>query len=156
MAVTKMSPHDPLVLAEPFASVAHTYKSIICFPFLFSLAIHFCQSSYMSWSSLSPELRLGALRELRSSPCRPFESPRHRKKERRATGLPSQSRYACVSREWNLYFEADNLEHLVLSNRDVRTFSKFVTRANREHMVRWIWLRIELPTHGCDKCSKPE
>ena len=67
-----------------------------------------------------------------------------------------QSQYAVVNREWQAHFEAENFKHLILGYSDVLEFGRIVVRSHRGSLVQWIWLRVELPTYGCDKCKKPE
>ena len=111
----------------------------------------------MSWYSLPVELRETIFDLLGDDKSRPYQSPDSRQSERRRKSTRSvQSQYAAVNREWQAYFEAQNFKCLILGHSDVREFGNIVSRYHRAGLVRWIWLRVELPKYGCRKCAKQE
>lgn len=55
-----------------------------------------------------------------------------------------------------LFLRPRNFRHLILRHTDVTRFCWAVSRAHIPYLVRWIWLRVELPEYGCDKCSQEE
>lgn len=113
----------------------------------------------MSWSVLPAELRWKVFENLTISKRRAYQSPEDRRAERKRTtqserGL--QSQYAAVNTEWQTYFELANFGHLILDYSDVCDFNDIVSGCHRGRLVRWIWLRVQLPEYGCGQCSKPE
>lgn len=116
----------------------------------------------MSWSSLPSTLHLRIFSHLYSveaNKTRPYESPATRKLTRDNLGLPPETRYASVNREWQEYFEAENFQRLILDHTDIANFGKIVTRRStryRANLVRWIWLRVTLLEYDCGQCSLPE
>lgn len=111
----------------------------------------------MSWSWLPPEIRREVFQHLEISKRRLFQSPRSHRAERWGTtrsirGI--QASYAAVNREWQYFFEEKNFEYLILDHSDVRDFGDIMF--HREHLVRGIWLRVQLDEYGCDKCSTSE
>lgn len=114
----------------------------------------------MSWPSLPAELRWIVFQYLGTDKCRQYQSPdEHLAQRLRTTGSTrgEQSQYAAVNREWQAYFEAQNFNRLILGHSDVCQFDAFVSKKpHRSGLVRWIWLRVELPVYGCDRCSEPE
>ncbi|KAK1245976.1 hypothetical protein MKX07_005045 [Trichoderma sp. CBMAI-0711] len=107
----------------------------------------------MSWASLSTEIQWLILDHLRDSKCRQYEPPARRRARRETTGI-SQAAYASVCREWNDFFEKANFEKLILHQDDILMLSQIVPRCGA--LVRWIWLRIELPSYDCSLCNQPE
>jgi hypothetical protein len=111
----------------------------------------------MSWSRLPAELRLNIFQYLESSLSRPYQSPYHRRLERDLQSRQAeQSQYAAVNDEWRAYFEAGNFRNLILGYADILEFGRIVVRSHRGLLVRQIWLRVEFPTYGCNKCEKEE
>lgn len=82
------------------------------------------------------------------------QSPSERQSQRNGRGV--QSSYAAVNREWQAFFEGHNFGKFILGNEDPGTFGKIVSRSQRKRLVRWIWLRVELPEYGCDVCAERE
>ena len=107
----------------------------------------------MSWQRLPTEVRWLILDNLRDFKCRQYESPERRRKRREAGG-PSQAAYASVCREWRRFFEEANFEKLILHQDDIPMLASVVPRCGG--LLRWIWLRIELPTYDCSLCDDPE
>jgi len=84
--------------------------------------------SRMSWSKIPAELRDSILEFVIAS-----------------EGAGARiSAYAPVCLEWQAFIEAATFKTLVLHQSDVVTFEKY-TKA-REHLVKHVWLRYELPT----------
>lgn len=113
----------------------------------------------MSWSSLPAEMHQRIFSYLRDSKMRPYRPPCYHGIRPQGAGRPSrlvQSGYAVVNRDWQWYFEARNFQNLILGHEDTVDFYRIVREAGRGHLVRRIWLRVELPRYGCDRCSKPE
>jgi hypothetical protein len=116
----------------------------------------------MSWSTLPSALHMRIFSHLYSAEAnktRPYESPATRKSNRDSLGLPSETRYASVNREWQEYFEAENFQRLILDHTDIADFGKTVTRRStryRANLVRWIWLRVTLSEYDCSQCSLPQ
>lgn len=107
----------------------------------------------MSWQSLPTAARWLILDNLRDSKCRQYESPEQRQ-ERRERGGTSQAAYASVCREWNSFVEEANFEKLILHQDDIPMLGRVVPRCGT--FIRWIWLRIELPSYDCSLCDDPE
>ncbi|PTB65725.1 hypothetical protein BBK36DRAFT_1159857 [Trichoderma citrinoviride] len=107
----------------------------------------------MSWASLSTEIQWLILDHLRDFKCRQYESPTRRRVRRDRTGI-SQAAYASVCREWSDFFERANFEKLTLHQDDIATLGEVVPRCGA--LIRWIWLRIELPSYDCSLCDQPE
>lgn len=111
----------------------------------------------MSWSSLPAELHVCIFQYLVHDRRRQYQSPYHRQWERNIASTPAvQSQYAAVNREWQSYFEAQTFKYIILEDSDVLNFGKYVMLSQRGALVRWIWLRITLPSYGCDRCHKQE
>ena len=113
----------------------------------------------MSWSSLSQELRLIVFNFLASDKSRPYASPSaHKEARRKRTGSTrgEQATYAAVDREWQAYFENRNFERLIIHQSDIQEFGRFIVQPGRAVLVRWIWLRVELPGYCCDRCNRQE
>lgn len=64
--------------------------------------------------------------------------------------------YAAINRQWQAYFERENFKHLILGYYDIQDFGTIVIKRHRGHLVRWAWLRLELPQYGCDRCKEAE
>lgn len=62
--------------------------------------------------------------------------------------------YASVCREWQAFFENINFRHLILSSDCVFDIDK-VVNPHRIHLLRHLWLRIELPRYTCMSCPRP-
>ncbi|KAH6604783.1 hypothetical protein Trco_006490 [Trichoderma cornu-damae] len=71
------------------------------------------------------------------------------------TNRRTTSRFASVSREWQMYFEPILFRRLVLGQRCIRDFGRIV-RQHRRSMVEHIWLRVELFEYNCPRCECPE
>ena len=110
----------------------------------------------MSWASLPTEITVLILNNLIDSKCRQYEDPDVRRRRREFLTGNSQAVYASVCREWNTFFEVANFQKLILHQSDIETFGKLVLGRPRASFVRWIWVRIELPTYDCTKCDKSE
>ncbi|CAG9975833.1 unnamed protein product [Clonostachys byssicola] len=107
----------------------------------------------MSWNSLPPELQLEVfemLLEPESNAAPDAAVPDQMAKPR------ILSTCAMVCQEWQAYFEKQNFKRLILHQDDVCQFGEILTRHQRTFLVRWIWLRIELPTYDCSRCGTPE
>ncbi|KAL7806363.1 hypothetical protein V8C44DRAFT_360568 [Trichoderma aethiopicum] len=107
----------------------------------------------MSWASLSTEIQWLILDHLRASKCRQYEPPSSHRARRLTTGI-SQAVCASVCRDWNAFFEHANFEKLILHQDDIPMLGEVVPR--RGALMRWIWLRIELPPYDCPVCNLPE
>ncbi|KAL6876804.1 hypothetical protein J3F83DRAFT_421770 [Trichoderma novae-zelandiae] len=107
----------------------------------------------MSWASLSTEIQCLILDHLRDFKCRQYEPPARRRVRREMSGI-SQAAYASVCREWSNFFERANFERLILHQHDITTLGEVVPRCGA--LIRWIWLRIELPSYDCSLCDQPE
>lgn len=113
----------------------------------------------MSWSSSPAEIRLMVFRHLHEDKRRQYQNPNTRRimrKKLTGTTRGEQAQYASVNRQWQSYFESITFERLTLGHWDIPEFYETVVWSHRECFVRYIWLRIELPGYGCDKCSKKE
>uniref|UniRef100_A0A8H7K9M4 F-box domain-containing protein n=1 Tax=Bionectria ochroleuca TaxID=29856 RepID=A0A8H7K9M4_BIOOC len=107
----------------------------------------------MSWSSLPPELQIEVCRMLlepESNSVSDAGIPDHMTRPR------ILSTCAVVCQGWQAYFEKENFKRLILHQDDVSRFGKILARHQRTSFVRWIWLRIELPTYDCSRCGTPE
>ncbi|KAM0435061.1 hypothetical protein ACHAPT_003150 [Fusarium lateritium] len=85
------------------------------------------------WPLLAYELRLKVYEELAdeySNPC--------------------LTDYSLVCKEWQQFFEKEIYRHITLTRPHFRTFYSFVRR--QKHLVKHIWLRIELEPYECDEC----
>lgn len=101
-----------------------------------------------SWVSLPIELRHMIL-SLVSLPARVERSDRD--------GSPRTARYAAVSREWQLFFEARTFRRLVLGTDPVDAFRAIVERdSTRLGYIRKLWLRVQLPRYDCRDCDAAE
>ncbi|KAL7821736.1 hypothetical protein V8C26DRAFT_390814, partial [Trichoderma gracile] len=107
----------------------------------------------MSWSSLSTEIQWLILDHLRASKCRQYEPPSRHRWGRITTGI-SQAAYPSVCRDWRDFFEETNFEKLILHQDDIPMLGEVVPRCGA--LIRWIWLRIELPAYDCRLCDQPE
>lgn len=88
---------------------------------------------------------------------REYKPPYQRQWERAIASAPAtQSSYAVVNREWQAHFEAETFRYLTIDAVDIPEIGEYVTRRGRGPLVRCIWLRVVLPTYGCDKCDKKE
>jgi hypothetical protein len=65
------------------------------------------------------------------------------------------SRYAAVSKEWQIYFQPLNFRRLILSQSCVPDFDRIV-RQHRRGMLEHVWLRVELARYNCPDCEYPE
>ncbi|CAG9944810.1 unnamed protein product [Clonostachys rosea f. rosea IK726] len=104
----------------------------------------------MSWSSLPPELQIEVCRMLlepESNSVSDAGIPDHMTRPR------ILSTCAVVCQGWQAYFEKENFIRLILHQDDVSRFGKILARHQRTSFVRWIWLRIELPTYDCSRCG---
>lgn len=88
-----------------------------------------------SWASLPAELRLQIL-----------EPIAHQKP-------PGWSSLASVCKEWQLVFEKENFKKLKIGSRDLRKFADIVS-PRRRHLIRHIWLEVELRRYKTRCCSK--
>ncbi|EEU44610.1 uncharacterized protein NECHADRAFT_84563 [Fusarium vanettenii 77-13-4] len=59
--------------------------------------------------------------------------------------------YSLVSKEWQQFFEKEIYRHITVERRDFRAFYRIIHR--QKHLVKYIWLRIELPRYECDVCT---
>lgn len=112
----------------------------------------------VSWYSLPTELRLLILGHLVVEESRPYQSPESRQRERKSTTAPQGTymEYAVVSQEWQFYFEPQVFKRLIIDHTDIEELGRLISQSNKGHMLRWIWLRIQLPKYGCSKCRKKE
>lgn len=113
----------------------------------------------MSWTACPTEIRQEILEYLRDFKCRLYDEPDVRR-QRREAKTASQSTYASVCREWNHFFEAANFHRLIINQDDIDTFGKLMVKGREQHPravdLRWIWLRLDLPTYDCTRCGEPE
>lgn len=114
----------------------------------------------MSFNSLPAELKTMILDCLKDTKLRPYVNPSQLSAWRRYRGMPSsgpQALYACVNRDWQEHFEARNMRRLVLGHDDMEEFRAVMSSCPPRHrLVRGIWLRLELPEYGCNRCNAPE
>ncbi|KAI8657342.1 hypothetical protein NCS57_01112200 [Fusarium keratoplasticum] len=59
--------------------------------------------------------------------------------------------YSLVSKEWQQFFEKEIYRHITIDRRYFRTFYHYIHR--QKHLVKHIWLRIELERYECDVCD---
>lgn len=59
--------------------------------------------------------------------------------------------YSLVSKEWQQFFEKEIYRHITIERRYFRTFHRYLRR--QRHLVKYIWLRIELERYECDVCD---
>lgn len=97
------------------------------------------------WYQLPAEIRLQILEDVAST---------HGKA--RAPKTRQLAALATVNKSWQEFFEGETFRNMILkSEDDIKTFATLVTGRRRE-LVRWIWLRVELPEYDCDKCEQVE
>ncbi|KAF5689861.1 hypothetical protein FDENT_4175 [Fusarium denticulatum] len=95
------------------------------------------------WSSLPVELRLQIFGYVAG------------KQKHRATDLAP---YACVSPEWQNYFERITFRRLLIDNSQLDRFSKATEgeKAMRLSYIRYLCLRIKLQDYDYPECDRPE
>ncbi|KAF5641451.1 uncharacterized protein FTJAE_4103 [Fusarium tjaetaba] len=95
------------------------------------------------WSSLPVELRLQIFGYVAE------------KQKYRATDL---NRYACVSSEWQNYFERITFRRLLIDNSQLDRLSKATEgeKAVRLSYIRYLCLRVELQDYDYRECDRPE
>ncbi|KAF5967684.1 hypothetical protein FCOIX_11811 [Fusarium coicis] len=95
------------------------------------------------WSSLPVELRLQIFGYVAE------------KQKYRATAF---NRYACVSSEWQNYFERFTFRRLLIDNSQLDRFSKISEgdKAVRLSYIRYLCLRVKLQDYDYPECDRPE
>ncbi|KAI9735353.1 MAG: hypothetical protein M1818_006548 [Claussenomyces sp. TS43310] len=97
------------------------------------------------WNVLPTELRIWILKLLaepiseEDDACQPY----------------TKSTYAVVCKEWRDYFEQINFRHLIIHQYDVSVLTE-ILQGRRRKLVKWIWLRLELPWYSCSVCRTKE
>ncbi|CAJ2509399.1 Uu.00g144250.m01.CDS01 [Anthostomella pinea] len=66
------------------------------------------------------------------------------------------SRHATVCREWQFFFEQRNFRFVKLRQDDLEAFRRVYRPQYRQGFARTVWLRIELPEYGCERCETEE
>ncbi|CAJ2504329.1 Uu.00g117230.m01.CDS01 [Anthostomella pinea] len=102
----------------------------------------------ISWQRLPPEIRLIIL-EVVAGPDRERDMVTTQARNR------NQAAYASVCREWQDYFEPIHFNALTLYQSDVAEFGR-IMQGRWRAMLHWIWLHVELPEYGCDRCKFAE
>ncbi|KAJ4327974.1 hypothetical protein N0V84_001504 [Fusarium piperis] len=59
--------------------------------------------------------------------------------------------YSLVSKEWQEFFEKEIYRHITITRPYFRTFHRYLRR--QRHLVKHIWLRVELERYECDVCD---
>lgn len=64
----------------------------------------------------------------------------------------TMSRYSAVSNEFRAFVEARLFHRLILHQSCIGSFGAII-RGHRRHLVKHIWLRVQLPLYGCRACE---
>ncbi|KAM7200608.1 hypothetical protein V8F33_003813 [Rhypophila sp. PSN 637] len=78
-----------------------------------------------------------------------------RKTKTHANDVKTRSILATVSRQWQLFFEELNFNHLILHQDDLAKFEAITqshAQLHRRQFIQGIYLRLELSEYGCGRC----